>query len=93
MPRLVGFFVVLSIFLFAKAFADLLVSRKVPEGNTMVQKSDTIVKWALPHEPLMELRANGDILIHGRKAANDKEVVEGMRKLINGQCDCSPGAR
>lgn len=35
--------------------------------------------------PVLQFRPNGDIYIQGRLAANDMEVVEGMRRLLSGR--------
>lgn len=33
-------------------------------------------------KPILEIKTNGDILVHGRLAANDMEVVDALREWL-----------
>jgi hypothetical protein len=45
---------------------------------------NTITFQGANSEPIIELKPNGDIFVHGRLAENDKEVVDGLRDFLAG---------
>lgn len=53
--------------------SDLMLSEHVAP-NILFKGSDG--------NEIIRLEPNGDIFVHGRKAENDKEIVDGLRTLL-----------
>lgn len=47
------------------------------------EDTDTSIKFlGNDNTPILELKENGDILVHGELIENDKQVVDAMREFI-----------
>ena len=57
-----------------------LDDENLPLGDMRI-RAGTLIEGKLPAE--IRLCPNGDIYVNGRLAANDMEVVEGMRAIFN----------
>lgn len=75
----------------------MTASDKAPDDNVLrivdggsfltlradIEPGDLVFQGGSPPREILKLCSNGDILVNGRLAANDNEVVEGLRKLLN----------
>lgn len=54
-----------------------------PLFNTLTKKNSILIGKSNTGEAFITLCDNGDILVKGKLIENDREVVEGMRELLN----------
>jgi len=47
--------------------------------------TDAVFSYHSEAKPILELKANGDIFVHGRLVENDKEVVIALREFLDSQ--------
>lgn len=53
------------------------MSEHLNEGSIVFSNTDE------NKPPILELRKDGDILVHGRLVENDKQVVDGLREFLD----------
>lgn len=52
------------------------MNEQITEGSIIFSNSDE------NKPPILELRKNGDILVHGKTIDNDKQIVDGLREFL-----------
>ena len=67
----------------AKSVPVCECNKSIDPCRASVLEDGTVVFHVIGYE-VMRFCANGDILVHGRKADNDKEVVDKMRAFVRG---------
>lgn len=70
--------------------AGCITFREIDEFDAASFGSGAIVFFTGGAEQL-RLEPDGTIWIHGHRAATDREVVEGMRRIVRGECPAKDG--
>ena len=64
---------------------NTILSTNLVPSIKQVEPSTIFYQGSNTNTPILELKANGDILVKGKLIENDKQVVDALREFLKGQ--------